>query len=131
MKALSIRQPWAWLIVHGHKPVENRRWLTRYRGRFVVHAGRTFDVDGMRWILERGLVPADFPGVDALLCGGFVGFADLVDVRAPHFGRMTPWCDPEQYRFVLERPRPVTFVPCTGRLGFFTPSAIALAKLEP
>lgn len=38
MKALSIRQPWAWLIVNGHKDIENRSWPTRFRGKFLVHA---------------------------------------------------------------------------------------------
>ena len=39
MRALSIRQPWAWLIVNGHKDIENRSWRTKYRGPFLVHAG--------------------------------------------------------------------------------------------
>lgn len=37
MKALSIQQPWAWLIVNGYKDVENRDWNTKFRGRFYVH----------------------------------------------------------------------------------------------
>lgn len=32
MKALSIRQPWAWLILHAGKDIENRVWQTRFRG---------------------------------------------------------------------------------------------------
>ena len=40
MKALSIRQPWAWLIVNGYKDIENRTWSTDFRGRVYVHAGR-------------------------------------------------------------------------------------------
>ena len=41
MKALSVHQPWAWLIVNGIKIVENRSWSTEFRGRFLVHAGLT------------------------------------------------------------------------------------------
>jgi hypothetical protein len=37
--SLSIRQPWAWLIVQGHKPIENRTWPTTYRGPLLIHAG--------------------------------------------------------------------------------------------
>ena len=40
MLALSIRQPWAWLIVHGWKDIENRTWRTRVRGRFLIHAAK-------------------------------------------------------------------------------------------
>jgi len=42
MKALSVRQPWAWLIAHGLKPVENREWETHYRGPVLIHASKTF-----------------------------------------------------------------------------------------
>jgi hypothetical protein len=41
MRTLSIRQPWAWLIVNGHKPVENRDWATSFRGPVLIHAGLT------------------------------------------------------------------------------------------
>ena len=39
MKALSIKQPWAWLICAGYKDIENRDWSTKFRGRIYVHAG--------------------------------------------------------------------------------------------
>ena len=32
MKCLSIRQPWAWAIIHAGKDIENRCWPTSYRG---------------------------------------------------------------------------------------------------
>lgn len=41
MKAISIHQPWAWLIVEGYKDIENRTWLTAYRGPVLIHAGLT------------------------------------------------------------------------------------------
>ena len=44
MKALSIRQPWAWLIARGVKTVENRTWATNFRGRFYIHASAKFDI---------------------------------------------------------------------------------------
>ena len=39
MKAISIKQPWASLIAHGIKDIENRTWRTNYRGRVLIHAG--------------------------------------------------------------------------------------------
>lgn len=39
LKAISIRQPWAWLIVNGYKDVENRIWFANLRGRVLIHAG--------------------------------------------------------------------------------------------
>ena len=38
MKVIVIRQPWAWLIVHGYKDIENRSWRTRYRGTLLIQA---------------------------------------------------------------------------------------------
>lgn len=40
-KAISIKQPWAYLICTGIKDVENRTWPTKYRGRVYIHASGT------------------------------------------------------------------------------------------
>ena len=42
--ALSIRQPWAWLIVNGYKDIENRDWKTHYRGRWMACVWRAWRV---------------------------------------------------------------------------------------
>lgn len=44
MKALSIKQPWASLIAHGIKDIENRTWKTSFRGRIYIHASGKWDV---------------------------------------------------------------------------------------
>lgn len=41
MKAITIKQPWASLIVSGLKDIENRTWKTNFRGRVLIHAGKT------------------------------------------------------------------------------------------
>jgi len=43
MKALSIKQPWASLIAHGIKDIENRTWRTHFRGRIYIHASAKWD----------------------------------------------------------------------------------------
>lgn len=42
---LSVQQPWAWLIVSGHKTIENRTWKTKFRGRIAIHASAKFAWD--------------------------------------------------------------------------------------
>ena len=42
MKAISIKQPWASLIAHGIKDIENRTWATKYRGKVLIHASGTW-----------------------------------------------------------------------------------------
>lgn len=44
MKALSVKQPWASLIAHGIKPIENRTWKTNFRGRIYIHASGIIDL---------------------------------------------------------------------------------------
>jgi hypothetical protein len=120
MKALSIRQPWAWLIVHGVKDVENRTWRTNFRGRFLVHAGIRFDEDGHRRIWAshelRAVLPTSFPRPDAFQRGGIVGEAVLIDCVEAHPSR---WFS-GPVAFVLVEQRPLPFVECRGMLNFFT-----------
>ncbi|MBS1725398.1 MAG: ASCH domain-containing protein [Armatimonadetes bacterium] len=40
IKLCSVRQPWAWALIHGGKDVENRSWSTNYRGLLAIHAGK-------------------------------------------------------------------------------------------
>ena len=67
MKALTIKQPWASLIIYGDKDVENRSWPTSYRGPLLIHAGKGYDVNGDQYI------DAPIP----LEAGGIIGQVDL------------------------------------------------------
>ena len=119
MKALSIQQPWAWLIVNRLKDIENRTWPTSFRGKFLVHTGKRFDRDGYEWLEDRGVV---MPERKELLaqCGGFVGSAVIVDCVQDH---ESEWFY-GPYGFVLdvEQSEPGPFVPYRGQLGFFDAS---------
>lgn len=116
MKALSIRQPWAWLIVHGGKDVENRSWHTKHRGRFLIHAaqGMTSNefTQALLFCSERGL---PMPDRDDMQRGGIIGSVELVD-SVDHSD--SPWYMGEK-GFVLRDPKPLPFAPLKGRLNFF------------
>lgn len=125
MKTLSIRQPWAYLIVHAGKDVENREWLTRIRGPILIHAGATMtraDYEACALFcssLPDGTLPPDFhfPTREQLKsqCGGIVGAAHIVDCVTDF---KSPWfCGP--FGFVLKDAAELKFVPCKGMLGFF------------
>ena len=43
MKVLTIKQPWASLIIEGYKKFEFRSWKTKYRGELLIHAGKAID----------------------------------------------------------------------------------------
>ena len=86
--ALSIRQPWAWLIVHGFKDIENRDWPTNFRGRLLVHAGQTmarrYYDETCEELLRMGLLPTTMPAYENLQHGGFVGWTHVTDCRQHH-----------------------------------------------
>lgn len=116
MKALSIKQPWAWLIIHGGKDIENRTWHTKFRGRFLVHAskGVTKDeyADAYRFALSIGV---RCPRFEDLERGGIVGSVELVDSVDTS---SSPWYTGAK-GFVLRDPKPLPFLPIKGRLQFF------------
>lgn len=127
MKTLSIKQPWAWLIVNGYKPVENRSWATNFRGEVLIHAGKTFDWTALEFLHESfpdllDKVVKEFQ-ISSLkpwhVCpnkiGGIVGKAEIVGCVTEYD---SPWFF-GPYGFVLKNPQPLPFVPCRGQLGFF------------
>ncbi len=118
MKALSIRQPWAWLIVQGYKDIENRSWPTDYRGPLLIHASKTLDprFDEIREdIVAEG---GDIPDRHAIERGGIVGQVTIVDcIDAPRHREDDWFWGP--YGFVLEDARQLAFYPVTGKLKFF------------
>ena len=113
MKALSIRQPWAWLIVNGHKNIENRTWPTNFRGKFLIHAGRKFDHEGYDWVLSE--MNIELPELKDYERGGIIGSAEVSDCVTRSDSRW--FFGP--FGFVLCNPKPLTFQPYRGCLGFF------------
>lgn len=114
--ALSVRQPWAWLIVTGHKQVENRSWPTKVRGWIGIHAGLKYDMEGDSWV--RDVFPEiPLPRVHEFERGGIVGRANLADCVETFQSRW--FFGP--YGFALDHVEPLPFAPCRGKLGFFRP----------
>ncbi|ASJ88711.1 ASCH domain-containing protein [Pseudomonas aeruginosa] len=116
MKTLSIRQPWAWLIVYGGKDIENRSRRTNFRGRFLVHASQGMtrqEYNMATWI--AGPLDVTIPPFDELQRGGIIGSVELVDCLEDS---SSPWYMGEK-GYLLRDPRPLPFVPYKGQLGFF------------
>jgi hypothetical protein len=114
MKALSIQQPWAWCIVNGYKPVENRSWPTKYTGLFAIHAGKKFDHEGYNWI--RQVFPEiPMPAPAEFERGGIVGQAILISCVTE---LASPWFFGE-YGFLMKEQKPLPYIRCPGQLKFF------------
>lgn len=119
MKALVIRQPWAWSIMHAGKDIENRSWSTKFRGRFLVIAAKGMTkLEHCAWwdfVMMQRLHHVSPPDLEQLHRGGIVGTVELVDVVTDTSSK---WFE-GPYGFVLRDPRPLSFQPFKGRLGFF------------
>ena len=126
MKALSIRQPWAWLILNAGKDIENRDWKPWFRGRFLVHAGKGMTRDEYDGALDTIDYVENFTGkplgvslppFESLERGGIVGSVELVNCVTEEEAA-SPWFF-GRYGFVLSNPMLLPFRPFKGQLGFF------------
>jgi len=126
--ALSVRQPWAELLISGRKSIEIRKWAPDYRGRLWLHAGLKAD----SW-LERRF------GLEGAYKGGFIGSIQLAAVVPMTAERWDQWrehhLDTGQYKnglfaWLMEAPRRfIAPVPGHGRLSLFRPSDDVLGQL--
>lgn len=83
MRILSVRQPWAWLIVHAGKDLENRKWGTPYRGAVAIHASMVMTSQYYEscasWL--RGSFPSvTLPAKEELVRGAIIGATQLIGV---------------------------------------------------
>jgi hypothetical protein len=124
--ALSLKQPWAALLVAGLKTVEVRKWPTARRGRVLIHAARVSDDRPEAWqLVPPLLVP------HAQLVGGVIGAGDLIDCRAyrsleafaadreRHRNDPTWFVPPVLYGFTFANVTALPFRPYPGWMRFF------------
>jgi hypothetical protein len=147
MRAMTVRQPWAWAIIHGQKDVENRtrNIAGSYRGPVAITSSKQplrGDDPG------RSLI-ADLTGRYPLLempssLGAILGLVDIVDVHTPDsctrgwsagkwpdMGWCSGWAIENQHHLVLANPRPLsTPIPVRGRLGLWTLPDDVAAQVE-
>jgi len=119
MKALSLKQPFAELILQRRKKIELRKWNTKFKGQFYIHSSKVPDAKAMKKFgFEIGSLPT----------GAIVGKANLVDVKEYKTSSehkedkrlhlvSTAW---GRYGFILSNVQRVRLIPCKGSLNFWT-----------
>jgi hypothetical protein len=125
--ALSIKQPWASLIVHGLKTIEVRAWPTARRGRILIHAARVSDDRDEGW----KMLPAHVSET-ALLTGGLLGSAEITDCltyasreefardQEAHLNDPKWFKGPRLYGFRFANAEISAFRPLPGWMRFFS-----------
>lgn len=125
--ALSLKQPWAALLVAGRKTVEVRRWPTARRGRILIHAARVPDPRPAAW----AQVPEELHEL-AGQTGGLIGAATLtgclgyrtreafVADQARHLNEPDWFEGPRMYGFTFAEPEVLPFRAYPGWMRFFS-----------
>jgi len=125
--ALSIKQPWAALIVAGLKSIEVRGWGTERRGRIFIHASKVADGRKEAW----AHVPKRL-AKQAQLSGGIIGSVELTGCveypsqecfkadRMLHLNDLTWYRPPRLYGLVVTRPKREKFRSVLGNVKFFS-----------
>lgn len=115
MKALSIKEPWASLIIEGKKTIELRTWSINYRGPILIHrSGKNSGIVGTMEIM-------DIIEIESL--------GQFRSLREKHHAPDTFYKE-GLYGWILKNAKPFEFIPCKGRLGLWKPSADILKKIK-
>lgn len=114
MKALSVRQPFAYAIFRLNKDIENRRWPTKHRGPLLIHASKTWDEAGYNFLTYR--FDEFVPSKEHHAFGAIIGQVHLIDCVDQSDSR---WFFGD-YGFELEDPEEFKKpIPYRGQLGLF------------
>jgi hypothetical protein len=112
MRILSVRQPWAWLLVHGIKDIENRTYATHYRGPILIQASaapaKAFGV-----LLEELRSRFSIPFPEIWTYGAVVGQVELVECV---IASSSPWFE-GPIGWQIANARPCYPFPAKGALG--------------
>lgn len=147
MRALTVRQPWAWQIVNQRKNIENRtrNIAGSYRGPLAIHAGLRADQQALA---RLPMHPPEWVTAPRLFDYGVIlGLVDLVDVHEAYSdnGQPVQYCactdgcqrwgepGPSVHHLVLANPRPLPLREqprCRGALGLWTPPDHITEQLE-
>lgn len=127
IKVLTLREPWASLILYGFKTIETRSWYTSYRGDLYIHAGKhPIDMCDSRAakVIDYIPTPHDSFGHIILKCT----LSDCVRIDE-HLAKAIQKSDPVnyccgdfttgRYAWILANIQPITPLKATGHLGLW------------
>ncbi len=119
-KVITVKQPWAWFLAKGYKPVENRTWYTNYRGPILVQSSKApkFDFSEAQFLMHHFGIPDSEilePDDPATSTGSIVGITMLTDCVSHH---ASPFFT-GPYGFVMDQARQTEPFEIRGKLNIF------------
>jgi hypothetical protein len=124
--AISLRQPWATLLVHGLKTIEVRRWPTARRGRVLIHAARIPDDRPEAWsrvpepLLENAQLRGGIVGAAEITsCQSYRNLEDFLEDQAKHLNEPGWFEAAGLYGFAFANPEVLAFRKYPGWMRFF------------
>ena len=120
MKCLSVCQPFAELIIQGKKTIELRKWNTKFRGEFLVHAAKNILIEDCKRMKISS----------SITTGAIIGKVKLTDVKKYESDKELKSdkkkhhslsdITKNKYGFILESPKKLRVpIPYSGKLNFF------------
>jgi len=119
--ALSVRQPWAWAIIHAGKDIENRSTYAVTKGgfepkRICIHASKGMTKDEYEAARDfMATLDVECPRPDDLIRGAIIGMVTVTAVVNDH---SSPWFFGPR-GLVLTDPVAIEPIPASGALGYF------------
>lgn len=123
MKVLSVKQPWAYLLVQGIKDIENRPRITHFRGRILIHASAKIAGEPHEVLSYEQFQIIDASKINQVFdackqTSAIIGSVEIVDCVENH---PSVWAVDGQYHYVIANPilfdTPITGV--KGQLGLW------------
>ena len=120
MKCLSVCQPFANLIIQGKKTVELRKWNTKFRGEFLVHAPQKIRLEDCKRLKIK----------PEMTVSAIIGKVEWIDVKEYENATQIKKDSKKhlalngesdnKYGFILQNPKQLRVpIPCNGQLNFF------------
>ena len=119
MKAISIKPHWAWLIVNGHKDIENRTWRTHHRGKVLIHASShkitKAEYEDFVECCKAAKIK-NYPAIGEFKTSGIIGSVEISDCveKSKSF-----WFNSGGFGFVLANAKKLSFKAMKGKLNIW------------
>lgn len=127
-KVITIKQPWATLIVEGNKNVENRTWQTKYRGELYIHSSKnSFDFFCLDFLKENDYLLYQYIMIyfgiknnkitrHINMFGSIIGKTNLYDIVDNSDSK---WAMGNSYHWLLKDSQKIEPIPCKGKLNIW------------